>query len=114
MTWHAIYIGVLMVLVWLVSIVAHEIGHYLVLQAYKKKPKFKRTKSYIAWSVNMDDLTPVQKLNVYSAGIFAGMLIGVINFIDIAGWIGVGCFLGLYLIGCRHDIKKIYEVLKDG
>ena len=86
----------------LTSIMAHELGHFLMVRHYKVKAKFCLFK--IKWMEGA--LSPKQKINVYIAGIMLGYIVySILTY----RWNCLLWFSGFmfYLAGCIRDMAKI-------
>ena len=94
-------------LVYLISIVAHELGHYLALKGMGFKPVFRFVPlKYLGWDIKVSK--NVRLDGVYLIGILLG-LVAMSIMLDIAHyraavWV---LMLAAYIGGCGNDIRAV-------
>ena len=114
----------------LLSLIAHEFGHIIVLSSktkYTKDPvriifNREKNKSLLGrksvWSIgkpeHYESLTTKEEFDVYFAGIFGGFLPIAILLLSYS----INLYVGLtiivtYLYGCKSDIKQIKQIWRN-
>ena len=96
--------------IFIVAVIVHEVGHYLVLRKYSPntsiKIYFDKWLPHIQTGVqeDYDVLTPSQKIEVYIWGIIAGLIPIVLAFLVHPIYF---VLLGPYFVGLMNDLKLI-------
>ena len=107
------YFSGLLILVYIATIIIHEVGHYLAYLNYKGKNNLiirhgKACNLFfpITFSLNIDDVDKKHHMFIIVAGIFAGFL-----FLFILAFTFELYYLGLlyfpYWFGIQHDLRQI-------
>ena len=107
----------------ILSIIAHEFGHLLVLSDKTKslKPiryKLERNKFKTSISLGEEEhyknLTKKEEADIYFAGIGLGFIpiIALLLSYNLNLYIGILIIVG-YIIGCLHDIKQIWRIKNE-
>jgi len=108
---------ILMILILLLSVVFHELGHYLYFRlSVKKKVEIRfyhENKKFgikIGWPLDYMTLKDRQRYDIYIWGVNAGALILLI-FIFINPVFGF--LMPVYFIGCISDLTNAWRILKN-
>ena len=103
------------VLTMLLSIIFHEYGHYLYYYINDSKPRIKFSfKSWRNISIKVIPLIPLKRkkaLTMFSAGILFGIVPIIFSSIIFSGWYYL--LLPIYMIGCKSDLNKIQDIVKE-
>lgn len=93
------------VLTFIVSILVHEAGHYIMARRYTDKVKIGFTKNSIYTEWDEDQLSSSQNVSIF---VF-GMMIGFIPLIIGAGYLGPMTFILClpYFLGCASDLEEL-------
>ena len=101
----------------IVSIIFHELGHFISLYTIKKEIsiRFYKDEKGLTLSTgspwDYKDLSAEQKFNVYSFGIYAGIIPIAISIFAI-NWLCV-LLAFPYVWGCRKDLRSAIKFNKD-
>lgn len=106
-----------LILIMVLAITFHEIGHLAVLSLYNPDKQIKihfgwKSIRIGEWKENYAHLTNKQLSDVYIAGILAG-LIPILFYVweyPVHPFYSWGLF-GVYLLGCVTDFKSIWSVV---
>ena len=100
-----------------ISIVIHELGHFLYFRWFAKR-KLVEIRFYytnrrkfgfkVGYPTDYVNLTKNQKYELYFAGVFVGLIPLLIAFFFN---IIYGLLIPLYLVGCGHDLNNIWRLV---
>ena len=106
------YSGIL-IAVYILCIVLHEIGHMIIYQVYNGKNKLQITYGKywfpITYRLNIDDIPPEAQMLTLISGIVVGAL--PILFLFDYGFYFILLLLIPYYAGIRNDISEIFNII---
>lgn len=97
------------ILLMVLMIVCHELGHWLTVKWYKGKTTIKFKNLDLSLKLP-NTLTEQQKGVVLLNGVFLGLL-PFAYALDVLPLTYGFVMILLYLIGCRHDLTKIFDIM---
>ena len=98
---------------WLWSIVLHELGHYIILRVFGRKPeiRIRSDRIVVGHDYDYNGLTDKQLYLIYMSGVVLG-LIPVVLIIKYYNLLISLVVLGFYIFVSRSDLKKIWSLRK--
>jgi len=112
---HMVGVVILLGLTYIISIIVHEVGHYIMLKRYGINPqvRIKNRKILMGEDHNYVKLTTKQYYNVTLAGVLSGHIIMILLLFAFFNVFII--YFGMTIIyfwGCRNDTRELIKILR--